>query len=100
MAIRNTTTLAPGIPRLYCEDGPSFDAGIKSRNKTSSLQETLPLKDHEIAHVWGIPLGSLAARKVKSLDSNSSPSLQEASRYILRPLNENDPTLGSLARDI
>ena len=27
----------------------------------------LPLKDHEIAHVWGIPLGSLAARKVKSL---------------------------------
>ncbi len=27
----------------------------------------LPLKDHEIAHVWGIPLGSLAARKVKAL---------------------------------
>jgi len=26
-----------------------------------------PLKDHEIAHVWGIPLGSLAARKVKAL---------------------------------
>lgn len=25
------------------------------------------LKDHEIAHVWGIPLGSLAARKVKAL---------------------------------
>ncbi len=28
---------------------------------------TLPLKDHEIAHIWGIPLGSLAARKVKAL---------------------------------
>ncbi len=28
---------------------------------------SLPLKDHEIAHVWGIPLGSLAARKLKSL---------------------------------
>ena len=24
-----------------------------------------PLQDHEIAHVWGIPAGSLAARKVK-----------------------------------
>ncbi|MCA9475202.1 MAG: hypothetical protein KC563_05265, partial [Nitrospira sp.] len=22
---------------------------------------SLPLKDHEIAHIWGIPLGSLAA---------------------------------------
>jgi hypothetical protein len=27
----------------------------------------LPLKDHEVAHIWGIPLGSLAARKVKAL---------------------------------
>ncbi len=46
---------------------------------------TAPLKDHEIAHVWGIPLGSLAARKVKALqqfltilqsyhESPSSPS--------------------------
>ena len=26
-----------------------------------------PLQDHEIAHIWGIPLGSLAARKVKAL---------------------------------
>ncbi len=25
-----------------------------------------PLQDHEIAHIWGIPLSSLAARKVKS----------------------------------
>ncbi len=27
----------------------------------------LPLKDHEVGHIWGIPLGSLAARKVKAL---------------------------------
>ena len=26
-----------------------------------------PLQDHEVAHIWGIPLGSLAARKVKAL---------------------------------
>ncbi len=26
-----------------------------------------PLQDHEIAHIWGIPLGSLVARKVKAL---------------------------------
>ncbi len=26
-----------------------------------------PLRDHEIAHIWGIPMGSLAARKVKAL---------------------------------
>ena len=27
----------------------------------------LQLKDHEVAHIWGIPLGSLAGRKVKAL---------------------------------
>ncbi|BFU96609.1 MAG: conserved protein of unknown function [Nitrospira sp.] len=26
-----------------------------------------PLQDHEIAHIWGIPAGSLAARKVKHM---------------------------------
>ena len=26
-----------------------------------------PMQDHEIAHIWGIPLGSLSARKVKAL---------------------------------
>ena len=26
-----------------------------------------PMKDHEIAHIWGIPLGSLSGRKVKAL---------------------------------
>ncbi len=45
-----------------------------------------PLKDHEIAHIWGIPLGSLAARKVKALhqylsdlqSSHGDSSTQEA----------------------
>ncbi len=27
----------------------------------------VPLQDHEIAHIWGIPMGSLAGRKVKAL---------------------------------
>ncbi|WP_454061818.1 hypothetical protein [Candidatus Nitrospira salsa] len=31
------------------------------------LSGNTPLKDHEIAHIWGIPLGSLAGRKVKAL---------------------------------
>ncbi|MDT7041400.1 hypothetical protein [Candidatus Nitronereus thalassa] len=26
-----------------------------------------PLQDHEIAHIWGIPLGSLSGRKVKAM---------------------------------
>ncbi|MGH7233205.1 MAG: hypothetical protein ACREJU_17880 [Nitrospiraceae bacterium] len=28
---------------------------------------SMPLQDHEIAHIWGIPAGSLAARKAKYL---------------------------------
>ena len=28
-----------------------------------------PLQDHEIAHIWGIPLGSLSARKIKAMHS-------------------------------
>ncbi len=28
-----------------------------------------PLQDHEIAHIWGIPLGSLSGRKVKAMHS-------------------------------
>ncbi len=46
---------------------------IFRRRKKLSEQEfvtagTSSLKDHEIAHVWGIPLGSLAGRKVKALE--------------------------------
>lgn len=39
-----------------------------------------PLQDHEIAHIWGIPLGSLASRKVKALQQYLTllqPMLQE-----------------------
>lgn len=46
---------------------------IFRRRKKISEQElvtagTSSLKDHEIAHIWGIPLGSLAGRKVKALE--------------------------------
>lgn len=41
--------------RLHTAQREFYHAGIS------------PLQDHEIAHIWGIPLGSLAARKVKAL---------------------------------
>ena len=46
--------------------------GILRRRLKAAQQDFIiagnsPLKDHEIAHIWGIPLGSLAARKVKAL---------------------------------
>jgi hypothetical protein len=46
--------------------------GIIRRRLKIAQQEFItagvsPLRDHEIAHIWGIPLGSLAARKVKAL---------------------------------
>lgn len=31
------------------------------------MRKIAPLQDHEIAHIWGLPLGSLAARKVRAL---------------------------------
>ena len=44
---------------------------LKRRLRTSKQEfQTAggsPLQDHEIAHIWGIPLGSLAGRKVKAL---------------------------------
>ena len=39
-------------------------SAAKQEFQTAGLS---PLQDHEIAHIWGIPLGSLAARKVKAL---------------------------------
>jgi hypothetical protein len=36
---------------------------LAERERQSAI--SAPLQDHEIAHVWGIPAGSLAARKVK-----------------------------------
>ena len=38
---------------------------LAERERQSAI--SAPLHDHEIAHVWGIPSGSLAARKVKYL---------------------------------
>ena len=38
---------------------------LAERERQSAI--AAPLQDHEIAHVWGIPAGSLAARKVKYL---------------------------------
>jgi hypothetical protein len=38
---------------------------LAERERQSAI--AAPLQDHEIAHVWGLPAGSLAARKVKYL---------------------------------
>jgi len=38
---------------------------LAERERQSAI--SAPLQDHEIAHIWGIPAGSLAARKVKYL---------------------------------
>ena len=40
-----------------------LDLAERERHNTIAA----PLQDHEIAHVWGLPAGSLAARKVKYL---------------------------------
>lgn len=44
---------------------------LRRRHKISKQEYLVagsnPLKDHEIAHIWEIPLGGLAARKVKAL---------------------------------
>lgn len=38
---------------------------VAERERQSAV--SAPLQDHEIAHIWGLPAGSLAARKVKYL---------------------------------
>ena len=40
---------------------------LKQAERERQSAISAPLQDHEIAHVWGIPAGSLAARKVKYL---------------------------------
>ncbi|HEU4683560.1 MAG TPA: hypothetical protein VFS39_03555 [Nitrospira sp.] len=40
-----------------------LDQAVKERQ----IADHAPLQDHEICHIWGIPAGSLAARKVKYL---------------------------------
>ncbi len=44
-----------------------FRARLDTTQRELGNQGRLPLQDHEIAHIWGIPLGSLSARKVKTL---------------------------------
>ena len=40
---------------------------LKVAKQEFQIAGSSPLQDHEIAHIWGIPLGSLVARKVKAL---------------------------------
>ena len=40
---------------------------LKNAEQEHELSGLSPLQDHEVAHIWGIPLGSLSARKVKAL---------------------------------
>jgi hypothetical protein len=49
--------------RKIDRDRKRFEVATRELQRSSSI----PLQDHEIAHSWGIPAGSLAARKVKYL---------------------------------
>jgi len=49
--------------RKVGRDRKRFEVATHEFHRSSSL----PLQDHEIGHIWGIPAGSLAARKVKYL---------------------------------
>lgn len=40
---------------------------LETAQREYTLANSAPLQDHEIAHIWGIPAGTLAARKVKFL---------------------------------
>ena len=40
---------------------------LKNAEQEHDFSGLSPLQDHEVAHIWGIPLGSLSARKVKAL---------------------------------
>lgn len=60
-----------------------------------------PLQDHEIAHVWGIPAGSLAARKVKYLTQYLhalQASLQPGAASTTAPLDLWKETFAVLAK--
>jgi hypothetical protein len=40
---------------------------MEHARREEELSCLVPLQDHEIAHVWGIPIGTLTARKVKAM---------------------------------
>jgi hypothetical protein len=60
-----------------------FDLAERERHTA----DFAPLQDHEIAHIWGIPAGSLAARKVKYI-AQFLQSLQAV-------MKKSDPAAGS-----
>lgn len=60
-----------------------FDMALKERQNA----DMSPLQDHEIGHIWGIPAGSLAARKIKYLTLYMQ-SLQTA-------IQRSDPAAGT-----
>ncbi|WP_447972649.1 hypothetical protein [Nitrospira sp. Kam-Ns4a] len=41
---------------------------LEMAKREIAMHSAAPLQDHEIAHIWGIPSSSLAARKVKALN--------------------------------
>jgi len=72
---------------------------IAERERQTAI--SAPLQDHEIAHVWGIPAGSLAARKVKYLTQylqNLQTTIQRsAAATATRPLDLWKETFSALA---
>lgn len=61
--------------RLLVEYQTQLRRQERQRRRLASAQREFehsglsPLQDHEIAHIWGIPLGSLSGRKVKALQN-------------------------------
>ena len=58
-----------------------------------------PLQNHEIAHIWGIPLGSLAGRKVKALHQYLT-GLQSELEKADSPSGENSAPAAAPSRDL
>ena len=80
-----------------------FRRRLKFAQNEFIVSGSSPLKDHEIAHVWGIPLGSLVARKVKALQHflTELQKYQEkisASNESLQPINLWQETLALLSQ--
>jgi hypothetical protein len=75
---------------------------LKQAERERQSAISAPLQDHEIAHVWGIPAGSLAARKVKYLTQYLhalQATLQtEAAAPAIAPLDLWKETFSVLAR--
>lgn len=75
---------------------------LKQAERERQSAISAPLQDHEIAHVWGIPAGSLAARKVKYLTQYLhalQATLQtEAAAPAIAPLDLWRETFSVLAR--